>query len=71
MRSPPSAKPPPRRACTCDRCWRQWGRPWPLSEVPPVNRRWGAFEVVRPLDVVLAHGPASFTEAEMVAEAAA
>jgi hypothetical protein len=43
--------------CTCDKCIR-----WPLSEVAPVARRWMAFELHRPYDVVIAHGPASWTE---------
>jgi hypothetical protein len=48
------------RRCECDRCFQP--RPWPLSEVPPVSRRWLAFEVLRPVDLVLGHGPASWSE---------
>jgi hypothetical protein len=52
--------------CTCDRCVR-----WPDSEAHRTARRWLAFELVRPLDVVLAHGPCSATEADMLAEVVA
>lgn len=56
--------------CGCDRCWSRW-RPWPLSEVPSTSRTWGAFEPVRPLDVVDAHGPCSWTELERLDDEAA
>jgi hypothetical protein len=42
--------------CQCDRCIR-----WPLSEAPSTSRRWLAFEVRRPIDVI-ADVPASWTE---------
>jgi hypothetical protein len=49
--------------CRCHRCVRTG---WPDSEVEPTSRRWLAFELLREVDVVRAHGAASWTEAESI-----
>ena len=62
---------PSRFVCECDRCWRRWGRPWPLSEAPATLRTWLAFEVRVDATLAAEHGPASWTEAELLRDVAA